>query len=65
MSHLYVVVVYLLNAVNGDIEEQYVSSKPMTAEACLQALSDRGGVPVKDGLAQYAVCKQLEDEVST
>jgi hypothetical protein len=60
--NVYVIIVYLLNANTGDVEQTYVSSKPMTAEACLTALSERGPVPVKDGLAQFAVCQKAEDK---
>jgi hypothetical protein len=64
--NLYVVVVYLISAVNGELQQELVSSKPMTAEACMEALSDRGPVPVRDGLAQFAVCKKVEGgKVST
>jgi hypothetical protein len=63
--NLYVIVIYLLNATTGDVEQTYVSSKPMTAQVCMEALSDRGPVPVKDGLAQFAVCKKVEGETST
>lgn len=63
MSPLYTVVVYLLNAVTGDVEQELISPEPMTLESCLEALTDRGPVPVQDGLAQFVVCKQVEDEV--
>lgn len=60
--NIYVIIVYLLNATTGDVEQTYVSSKPMTAEACLAALSERGPTSVKDGLAQFAICKKVEDK---
>jgi len=63
--NLYVIVIYLLNATTGDVERTYVSSKPMTVEVCLAALSERGPVPVKDEQAQFAVCKKVEDETAT
>jgi hypothetical protein len=64
MNSLYVIVVYLLNASNGELESEYVSSKPLTLEVCARSLIERGPVPVKDGQAQFAVCRKLEAKVT-
>ena len=63
MKALYVIVVYLLNATTGEPEQEYRSATPMTLEDCSRALMERGPVPVKDGLATYAVCSKLEAKV--
>jgi hypothetical protein len=60
MKALYVIVVYLLNATTGEPEQEYRSAMPMTLEECSRTLTDRGPVPVKDGLATFAVCSKLE-----
>jgi hypothetical protein len=65
MNSLYVIVVYLLNASNGELESEYVSSEPVTLEVCAQSLIDRGPVPVKDGQAQFAFCRKLDVKVTT
>lgn len=62
--NLYAIVIYLISATTGDLQQEYQSSKPMLLADCHAALIARGPVPVKDGMAQFAVCKRL-DETST
>jgi hypothetical protein len=57
---LYTIIVYLISATTGDLEREYVSSKPMPLEQCAQALIERGPVPVKDGQATFMVCRKDE-----
>lgn len=63
MKTLYVIVIYLLNSTTGDLEQELRSSTPLTLEQCNRVLIERGPVPVKDGLAQMAVCQKLKGEV--
>lgn len=64
MKALYTIIVYLINATTGDLEQEYASSQPMTLEQCSQTLINRGPVLAKDGLAQFAVCRKIEAKVS-
>lgn len=60
MKAIYQIIVFLLNATTGELEQEYASSQPMTLEACDRALIERGPVPVKDNQAQFAVCRKVE-----
>ena len=57
---LYTIIVYLISATTGDLEQEYASSQPMTLEQCSQTLILRGPVLVKDGHAQVSVCRKVE-----
>lgn len=64
MKALFIIVVYLLNAKTGEVEQQLVSQTPMTLEQCSQTLVERGPVAVREGLAVFAVCEKVKADVS-
>lgn len=65
MKALYVIVVLLLNATTGEVEDEQVSNVPMSLEDCTKTLVERGPVPVTDGVAIVAGCRKLEAKVTT
>lgn len=60
---LYTIWVIVINATNGDVIEQYVSSQPMTLEKCNTTLIEKGPIPVHDGKAVVAVCQKVDSKV--
>lgn len=57
---LYILVIQLISAINGDVVHEYHSGEPVTLEACIKTMANKGPIPVRDGLATVLSCQKVE-----
>jgi hypothetical protein len=59
MSALYVILIQLISAVNGDVIFEYHVGTPMTLEECNAELLKQGVIPAHDGVAIVTFCDKV------
>jgi hypothetical protein len=57
---LYVILITIISAVDGQVIEQYTDGEPVTLEQCNRTLIEKGPIPAHDGLAIVASCKRVD-----
>lgn len=64
MKSLFVVVLWLINATTGEVEQEQVASQPMTLEKCNETIEGKI-VKAEDNQAVFLFCRKAEGKVST